>query len=105
MPNLGRLWTCDQLGLDSGWTVKIVFEVSFLALSLVVVLASVVESENRLIKLIEDIFLPALSFLLWLSFSVTKWSDRDILLLYSSVVILCSFLINHLNFSCSVFYV
>ena len=40
------------------------FEVSFLALSLVVVLASVVESENRLMKLIEDIFLPALSFLL-----------------------------------------
>ena len=37
--------------------------VSFLALSLVVVLASVVESENRLMKLIEDIFLPVVSFL------------------------------------------
>ena len=76
---------------------------SFLAVSLVVVLASVVDSENRLIKLIDDIFL--VSFLLWLllSFSVTKWSDRDILLLYSSVVILCSFLISHLNFSTSVF--
>ena len=37
--------------------------VSFLALSLVVVLASVVESENRLMKLIEDIFLPDVSFL------------------------------------------
>ena len=72
---------------------------SLLALSLVVVLASVVESENRLMKLIEDIFLPVVSFLplLLLSFSVTKWSDRDILLLYSSVVIRCSFLINHLK--------
>ena len=35
---------------------------SFLAVSLVVVLASVVESENRLMKLIDDIFL--VSFLL-----------------------------------------